>query len=188
MRGSEMAPMTTTRRGAIASGALAGLIGLHALATPRRGTAKDDSCEPAPLPLEVATARAERTTVEPIARGAPLSTPGHALTLYRFTLPPGEVVPPHRHPGPTILAIEAGAMRYTLLRGTATIQRGSFGGDEMAAGEEIILRPGDAVFYDAETAHTARNSGDEPVVVLAVTLMATDQPATIPTDEHGNSV
>ena len=28
-------------------------------------------------------------------------------------------------------------------------------------------------------------SNDEPVVVLAVTLLATDQPATIPTDEHG---
>ena len=50
---------------------------------------------------------------------------------------------------------------------------------------ETILQPGDAIFYDAATAHTARNPGPTPVLVLAVTLLATDQPATIPTDEHG---
>jgi mannose-6-phosphate isomerase-like protein (cupin superfamily) len=74
-------------------------------------------------------------------------------------------------------------MSYTVLRGTATLQRGQFGGDPIPAGVETIMRPGDAVFYDAETAHTARNPADTPVVVLAVTLLATDQPATIPVTE-----
>ena len=62
----------------------------------RQVAAQDEACA---VPPEVATARAEGTTIEPIGYGAPVSTPGHGLTLYRFSLPPGEVVPPHRHPG-----------------------------------------------------------------------------------------
>jgi quercetin dioxygenase-like cupin family protein len=175
-----------TRRVALVAGAVAGLGGSRWSPASGRIAAQDASCEADALPPDVATARAERTTFEPIAVGAPLSTPGHTLTVNRFTLPPGEVVSPHRHPGATVLSIEAGEMGYTVLRGTATLQSAQFGGDPMPVGVETIMRPGDAVFYDAETAHTARNSGDQPVVVLAVTLLATDQPATIPTDEHGN--
>jgi quercetin dioxygenase-like cupin family protein len=164
----------------LAVGVLAGLVGSR-LGT-RQAAAQDDACA---VPPAVATARTEGITLEPIGYGAPLSTPGHGLTVYRFTLPPGEVVPPHRHPGATILAIESGEMGYTLLRGTARVQRTETGGEELTPGAEAILRPGDSVFYDAETAHTARNPGTIPVLVLAVTLLASDQPATIPTDEHG---
>jgi quercetin dioxygenase-like cupin family protein len=175
-----MVESTVTRRAVLASGVLAGWVG------PRLGmphaAAQEDTCA---VPPAVATARAEGITVEPIGFGAPVSTPGHGLTLYRFSLPPGEVVEPHRHPGATILAVESGELGYTLLRGKASVQRKETGGEELTPGGETILRPGDALFYDADAAHTARNPGSIPVLVLAVTLLATDQPATIPTDEHG---
>ncbi|MEA2512562.1 MAG: hypothetical protein QOF33_434 [Thermomicrobiales bacterium] len=169
----------STRRTVLVAGVLAGIARLWA---PRHGSAAEEvGCA---IPPAVATARAEGTTVESIGHGAPLSTPGHSINLYRFSLPPGGNVPPHRHPGATLLAVESGALAYTLLRGTASIQRGT--GDEvLSVGTEMILRPGDALFYDADTAHTARNPGKVPVVVLSVTLLATDQPATILTDEHG---
>jgi quercetin dioxygenase-like cupin family protein len=170
----------TTRRTVLAAGIMAGLTGPWAAS--HHAAAEEGACED---PAAVATARAERTTIEPIGRGNPVSTPGHGLTLYRFSLPPGEVVPPHRHPGATILAVERGELAYTLLRGTVAVQRGGAGAGDLTPGTETVLRPGDAIFYDADTAHTARNPGETPVVVLAVTLLATDQPATIPTDEHG---
>ena len=144
--------------------------------------AQEDDCA---VPSAVATSRAEGITFEPIGYGAPKSTPGHGLTVYRFSLPPGEVIPPHRHPGATILSVESGEMGYILLRGTASMLRKETGGEELSLGTETVLRPGDSIFYDAETAHTARNPGGVPVLILAVTLLATDQPATISTDEHG---
>lgn len=171
---------STTRRVFLATGLAAGLAG------PRVGTrsvaAQDDRCAVSPA---VATARAEGITVEPIGFGAPASTPGYGLTLYRFSIPPGGVVEPHRHPGATILAIESGELGYTLLRGNASVLRKETGGEDLTSGGETILRPGDSLFYDADAAHTARNPGTTPVLVLSVILLATDQPATIPTDEHG---
>jgi quercetin dioxygenase-like cupin family protein len=170
----------TTRRTFLASGVLAGLAGLGT-GMPRASAGEVD-CG---VPSAVATARAEGTTFEPIGFGTPVSTPGYGLSVYRFSLPPGEVVPPHRHPGATILAVERGELGYTLLRGSASIQRTSVGSEELTPESEAILQPGDSLFYDADAAHTARNPGATPVLVLAVTLLAPDRPATIPTDEHG---
>ena len=165
-----------TRRTVLAAGLVAAVAGPR-MAT-RQTAAQEDACA-------VATASAEGITIEPIGFGAPASTPGHGLTLYRFSIPPGGVVEPHRHPGATILAVERGELAYTLLRGSASVQRKETGGEDLIPGGESILRPGDSLFYDADADHTARNPGTIPVLVLAVTLLATDQPATIPTDEHG---
>ncbi len=175
-----MVGSTATRRAILAAGVLAALAGPRIGA--RSAAAQEGACA---VPLAVATVRAERITVEPIGFGAPISTPGHGLTLYRFSVPPGGVVAPHRHPGATILAIESGELGYTLFRGNAAVQRTETGGEDLTPGGETILRPGDSLFYDADAAHTARNPGTIPVLVLSVTLLATDQPATIPTDEHG---
>jgi hypothetical protein len=62
------------------------------------------------------------------------------------------------------------------------------GGSEDARNGETILLPGDSLFYDLDASHTARNDGDQVLIVLSVTLMTTDQPSTIPTDEHGDDL
>jgi quercetin dioxygenase-like cupin family protein len=169
-----------TRRSVIASGLG---VGLHALVVGRGAGAVECGISPA-----MATARAEQITVEPIGRGVPMATPEQTLTLFRFTIPPGGVVSPHRHPGETILAIESGEMTYLLLKGSATITRPSSPQEILSTGETTILRPGDSLFYDRDTSHTASNAHDQVLVVLSVTLFASDQPATIPTDDEGNDV
>jgi quercetin dioxygenase-like cupin family protein len=178
--GGVIVKSTTTRRTVLAAGLVAAIAGPPM--TTRQSAAQEDACA---VPPAVATAGAEGITIEPIGFGAPASTPGHGLTLYRFSIPPGGMVEPHRHPGATILAVESGELGYTLLRGSASVQRKETGGEDLTPGGETILRPGDSLFYDADAAHTARNPGTIPVLVLSVTLLATDQPATIPTDEHG---
>src|SRR5687768_9354727 len=45
----------------------------------------------------------ERITFASIAEGLPLTAPGQHLHLYRFTLPAGETLPAHSHPGATML-------------------------------------------------------------------------------------
>ncbi len=173
--------MRKTRRSIaawLAAGTLFGKFGLRPVAA-RQGEADCSEAEPATPPEAM-----ERITLQPIAIGLPLGAPDQQLSLYRFTLPPGNKVDPHRHPGATILQVEAGALAYTLIDGTVELWRGDANQTQAVAvtepGTEVVMRPGDAVFYDAETVHSAHNSESEPVLVLAVTLMATDQPSTIP--------
>jgi mannose-6-phosphate isomerase-like protein (cupin superfamily) len=61
--------------------------------------------------------------------------------------------------------------------GTGTPITGSPGPAEpRLAGAEVLLQPGDAVFYDQEATHDVRNAGNEPAVVLYSALRAADQP------------
>lgn len=167
---------TTTRRGAVA--ALAGLGGFGSSRKPVQ-SAQDDVCT-AGLPVGAD----ERVTLTPIAEGVPLDVPGHALRLYRFTMPPGDALPTHSHPGVTMLQIEAGELSYTLVRGQVRLWTNDADGVRterlVTAGETVVFGPGDAIFYDADTAHSAVNPGDVPVAVLAVTLLDTSQPQAIP--------
>ena len=71
------------------------------------------------------------------------------------------------------MAIEAGEMTYTLLKGAAAVTHADATREEVDLGRSVTLRVGDSLYYDRETAHTAGNEGNrEPVVVLAVTLLA----------------
>ena len=49
----------------------------------------------------------------------------------------------------------------------------------MSAGNTVVLRAGDSVPEQPGAFHQARNTGDEPVVILLATLFASDQPRTI---------
>ena len=128
----------------------------------------------------------ERITLHSIAHGLPSNAPGQQLHLYRFTLPPREELPAHSHPGATMLEIESGELAYTVLRGV--VRRWTTGEDGLRVellvktGETAVFTPGDAIYYDADTAHTAVNPGDLPVAVIAVTLLDMAQPQTIPVE------
>jgi quercetin dioxygenase-like cupin family protein len=166
---------TITRRGAVAAVAALGLYGS------RRKTARGTQTDCAPALPESA---GDRVTYTPIAEGLPLNAPGQVMQLYRFTMPPGDALPAHSHPGATLLQIESGEMSYTVVRGQVRLwTRDADGGrtDRLVeAGEMAVFGPGDAIFYDADTAHSAVNPGDVPVAVLAVTLLDIELPQTIP--------
>jgi quercetin dioxygenase-like cupin family protein len=110
--------------------------------------------------------------------------PGQTVYLIRFTLQPGVEIPAHSHPGTTILAIESGNLSWTLLRGTGHILHSAENGgatEEITeAGADVILGPGDTIYYEDDTTHTARNAGDVPVKVMATHILESGQPLQVP--------
>ena len=109
------------------------------------------------------------------------------VIFYRITLPPGVDLPYLAGPfcalrservtgGVGTEVVQSGA--YSLLLDTPMrVQRG--GGsrpvEEVPAGTEVIIRPGDTAIYPHYTAEGAiRSAGDEPVVVVGVAILSID--------------
>src|SRR5688572_5103862 len=58
-----------------------------------------------------------------IGAGMPTSVPGFELALLRTTMTPGGVLPPHIHPGPFVIAVDAGTWGYTPQKGSVKLTR-----------------------------------------------------------------
>jgi quercetin dioxygenase-like cupin family protein len=112
--------------------------------------------------------------------------PGQTVYLARFIIQPGAEIFPHSHPGTTVLGVESGSLGWTLLEGTAHVVRGAAAGatgpteDITEPGTEVILEPGDAIFYEDDVVHTARGAGDEETVVLGTLVLTTGEPLLMP--------
>jgi quercetin dioxygenase-like cupin family protein len=59
-----------------------------------------------------------------LGRGLPAAAPGYALILQRVVYQPGDVVPPHVHPGAEVFYVDAGTFGLTILKGDAYVTRG----------------------------------------------------------------
>ena len=84
----------------------------------------------------------------------------------------------------------SGRLTYTVLTGEVPVTRAVGPGqpsrtETIAAGDVTVLGPGDAAVEYPGVAHFGRNDGAEPVVILASTLLAADQPAAIVVDDAG---
>ena len=139
-----------------------------------------------------ATPAAGEIVVELLGHGLPNAAPGFDLSLYRATFPPGTGIPPHTHPGGSVVYVESGTMAFTSLAGEAYLIRAGTMATPEAEGEllaldtEVTLTAGDALFWPDEHGDVAHNVGDEPLVLLLanlytegepiVTLMATPTP------------
>lgn len=111
--------------------------------------------------------------------------PDQTLYVVRITFQPGSEIFPHGHPGTVVFAAESGTLGWTLVEGTAHLVRGAAAGgtaseDVTAPGTEVVLSPGDAIYYEDDVVHTARNAGDEPAVVLVGLLLEAGQPLLMP--------
>jgi quercetin dioxygenase-like cupin family protein len=144
--------------------------------------------EATPGPITV-TELAPGFTVEVFA-GAPSDrAPGQTVYLARFVIQPGAEIFPHSHPGLTVLGVASGSLGWTLLEGTAHIMRGAAAGatgpaeDLTEPGTEVILEPGDAIFYEDDIVHTARGAGDEETVVWGTFVLTSGEPLLMPADE-----
>ena len=119
-------------------------------------------------------------TLETLGTAPSLDVPGMSQVLFRVTVAPGGVVPSHIHPGQIIVAVESGALTYTVLGGEGESRRGGAGtptADEVVApGTEVVFGPGEWFVEHPAVVHTARNAGDEPTVLLISGLVAADQP------------
>jgi quercetin dioxygenase-like cupin family protein len=144
-------------------------------ATPTTGPIKGNQLAPGVV--------AEVFAAAPSARA-----PGQTVYVGRFTFQPGAEIFPHSHPGTTILAVASGTFGWTLVEGTAHLVRGAASGEPQPAedvtepGTEVILEPGDAIFYEDDVVHTASGAGDTPAVVHATQLLTEGEPRIMPVD------
>ena len=127
--------------------------------------------------------------VAEVFAGVPsVRAPGQTVYVARFTFQPDGEIFPHSHPGTTVLAVAAGTFGWTLLAGTAHVVRGAASGaaepaeDVTELGTEVILEPGDAIYYEEDVVHTARGAGEEPAVVHATQVLTAGEPRLMPVD------
>jgi hypothetical protein len=121
------------------------------------------------------------TGVEAQVLGAtqPEHAPGYTLVTARLTFEPGGTIGAHTHPGTLIVTIESGTFGLTLLSDDhMQITRAGSDAEEMAVqDEEAVLEAGDG-FVETGLVHSARNLGDDEVVVTVSGLVEDGQPLT----------
>ena len=104
-------------------------------------------------------------TAEVFAGAPSTRAPGQTVYLARFVFRPGGEISAHSHPGTTVLGVASGSFGWTLVEGTARVVRGAAAGatgpteDLTEPGADVILEPGDAIFYEDDVVHTARGAG-----------------------------
>lgn len=132
---------------------------------------------------------------ETLAIGLPPAAPGQTLELVRYDIPARLTLAVHIHPGLQIAYVVSGELTYHVLTGTVEVRRA---GDPdpnqpgpvelLEAGSSTVLLPGDSVAELPGAVHYGENLGDEPVVLLAATLLTTGEPAAIATNPEGTPV
>jgi quercetin dioxygenase-like cupin family protein len=114
--------------------------------------------------------------------------PGQTVYTARFIFTPGSEIFPHNHPGTTSLTVVEGTFGWTLVEGTAHVIRGAAAGaigpveDITEPNTEVILNPGDNIFYEDDVVHTARGAGDESAIIIGTLVLTSGEPLLMPTD------
>ena len=134
------------------------------------------------VPAQEATPAAEVAplTLESLGSAPSPDAPGMLLVLLRATLAPGAGLPAHVHPGQFIVAVESGTAAYAIVDEEGESGRGRYGTptatEVITPGPEVLLGPGEWIIEEPGIVHTARNAGDEPLVLLISGLVAADEP------------
>jgi quercetin dioxygenase-like cupin family protein len=124
--------------------------------------------------------------VETLGRSPSAAAPGYVLLLSRLTFAPGGSIAMHTHPGDAVFYVESGTITWTTGTGSPLLTRAAAGAaiaagtptppETLVAGMDVVLEPGDSVFYDGQTSHEVRNDGAGEAVVLYSGLRAADEP------------
>ncbi len=167
---------------------LAALLVLGAILCGSTAVAAQDSTPAGGTAPITAVELASGVTIE-VFSGVPSDrAPGQTLYLARFVFDAGADIYPHSHPGTTSLGVAEGSFGWTLVAGTAHVIRGAAAGatgpaeDLTEPGTDVILEPGDAIYYEDDVVHTARGASDGPTVVLATFVLEAGQPLLMPVD------
>ena len=129
-----------------------------------------------------ATPAAGELLPELLGHGLPSAAPGFDLSLYRVTFAAGAVLPPHTHPGASVVYVESGTLGFTSLEGEAwlmpagTTATPDAQGELLAVDTEVMLTAGDALFFPTEHGDAAYNAGDEPLVLWLANLHTAGEP------------
>ena len=131
-------------------------------------------------PMGEASPSADNSPIFLEVLGSALTTevPNKRLTLLRLTLAPGASMFAHTHPGQLVVAVESGTLVYTVLSGAGTSVRAATGTpiaeEVIPPGTETTFGPGEFLVEPPGVAHTYRNPGNEPVVLLISALVGFD--------------
>ena len=85
-----------------------------------------------------------------------------------------------------MLGVVSGSFGWTLKAGKAHVIRGAGAGakgpvvDLTKPGEDVILKPGDAIYYETDVIHTARGAGKTKAVVLGSLVLKAGEPLLMP--------
>jgi quercetin dioxygenase-like cupin family protein len=127
-------------------------------------------------------------TAEVLAAAPSMVAPGQTVYVARFVFQPGAAIFPHSHPGTTVLGVVSGSFGWTLKAGVAHVIRGAGAGatgpveDLKEPGADVVLKPGDAIFYESDVVHTARGAGDTEAVILGSLVLKAGAPLLMPAD------
>jgi len=118
--------------------------------------------------------------IESLGSAPSPDAPGMLLVLLRATLAPGAGLPAHVHPGQLVIFVESGTAGYAIVDDAGQSGRGRIGTptatEVITPGSEVLLGPGEWIIEEPGIVHTARNGGDEPLVLLISGLVAADEP------------
>lgn len=128
-------------------------------------------------------------TIESLGSITPDNLPGHSLVLLRLTLEPGAQIAAHGHPGAVALFVESGIFGTEFTRGSGQITRASEGSmepvvEQVSSEAEVLLHARDSLAYGHDAAHTMRNAGDEPLVLLVSALLSSEEPGFLFDESH----
>jgi hypothetical protein len=99
----------------------------------------------------------------------------HYVDLYLVNYGPGAAEESYTEPGPTLNLVTAGSLSIAI-EGPAMLTRGAdpATGEAVEPGTEVVLEAGDGLLIPAGTAHTNRNPGEEPAVLLQAVIYPFD--------------
>ncbi len=141
------------------------------------GTAQD-AATPAATPDAPVVVR------EVLSSADPESAPGEVLALVEYTIPAGAVLPVHIHPGIQMATVESGTLTYHVIEnGSAPVTRADRTEEIIGPGESTTFEVGDSFVEPEGMVHYGENLTDEPVVLLATSLLEADEPAAILVEE-----
>ena len=149
--------------------------------------ARAQEAAPAAGPIAV-NVLAPGVTAEVLAAAPSTVAPGQTVYAARFVFQPGAEIFPHSHPGTTVLGVVSGSFGWTLKAGTAHVVRGAGAGaagpveDLTEPGTDVVLKAGDAIFYESDVVHTARGAGDTESVILGSLVLKAGAPLLMPAD------
>jgi quercetin dioxygenase-like cupin family protein len=133
-----------------------------------------------------ATVLAPGVTAEVLAAAPSAVAPDQTVYVARFIFQPGASIFPHNHPGTTVLGVISGTLGWTLKAGKAHVIRHAGAGaagpiEELTEpGADVVLKAGDAIYYETDVVHTARGAGKTPAVVLGSLVLKTGAPLLMP--------
>jgi quercetin dioxygenase-like cupin family protein len=110
------------------------------------------------------------------------AAPGETLSLTRYIIPAGAVLPVHYHPGVQMASVEAGVLTYHVVDGELPVTRADGTLLTVVSGETVELAEGDSWIEPKGMIHFAENRTDGDVILISTALLDSDEPATIVVD------